>query len=116
MFFIKSNVWKRTFSSHRQRNLRIHCCKANIRPGHAWWCGSGSCVGSGTLLVLLPKCPACVAAYLALATGAGVAMPLATHLRSTLEFVFLVSFVLILSRWISLYRRESRQRVSVKSG
>jgi hypothetical protein len=32
-------------------------------------------------MVLMPKCPACVAAYILLATGAGVSVSVAAHLR-----------------------------------
>ena len=34
-----------------------------------------------SILALLPKCPACVAAYVALATGIGVSVTVATYLR-----------------------------------
>jgi hypothetical protein len=54
-------------------------------------------VGSGALLVLLPKCPMCIAAYLALWMGASAAMPVAAHLRVGLEIVFgLFAAVLLL--------------------
>jgi len=41
----------------------------------------------GTILALLPKCPMCVAAYVALWTGIGLSVSAATHLRTCLMFV-----------------------------
>jgi hypothetical protein len=38
----------------------------------------------GVAMALLPKCPACLAAWLALATGAGVTATTASHLRVAL--------------------------------
>lgn len=45
----------------------------------------------GTALVLIPKCPACLAAYIALATGIGISIPTADWLR-----IALIAFCVVL--------------------
>ena len=93
--------------SNRQPGGAMHCCHAltGRRPQRSWWRSAGGCLGSGTLLVLLPKCPMCIAAYFALWTGASVAMPLATRLRPMLEMVFLALSVLLLARCVAMRTR-----------
>ncbi len=90
----------------------MNCCMAHaeqkpqsFRPRRSGWRSLSGCAGSGALLVLLPKCPLCLAAWLALFTGAGAAMPIATRLRPLLEIALLASLSLLLFRFLKARRR-----------
>jgi hypothetical protein len=50
------------------------------------------------MLMLLPKCPVCIAAYIAVWTGAGVAAPIAGNLRFVMAIVFVASLGFLLAR------------------
>ena len=86
----------------------MNCCKVQTgrRLQHRWWQGTSGFVGSGALLVLLPKCPMCIAAYLTLWTGASLAMPVATYLRPVLAILFLASAFFLATRWVAVRRRS----------
>jgi hypothetical protein len=49
-------------------------------------------------LALIPKCPMCLAAYVAVATGLGISIPTATYLRLTLITASLAALVYLTYR------------------
>ena len=52
----------------------------------------------GTLLALMPKCPVCLAAYVAVGTGVGLSVTAAGYLRLFLVAVCAVSLVFVAVR------------------
>jgi len=60
----------------------------------------------GILLVLMPKCPICLAAYIALVTGISIPITAATWLRGSLLAGCIGALVWLAVRWsLYLYRR-----------
>jgi hypothetical protein len=68
-------------------------------------------------LALLPKCPACVAAYMALATGIGISLPTATYLRAMLVVLCVASLVFITARRLRslIRRRRETPRMGIRT-
>ena len=61
------------------------CCCSQGRSGAAARVAEVSgWAASGALLVLMPKCPACLAGYVLLFTGVGLSFPAATAVRWSL--------------------------------
>ena len=84
-----------------------HCCQTKMRAGATLAGPHRGCAVGGELagwiipsatLALLPKCPICVAAYVALATGIGISLPTATYLRAMLAASCVASLVFVAGR------------------
>jgi hypothetical protein len=55
----------------------------------------------GGLLVLMPKCPVCFAAYIAAATGLGLSVPAASGLRVSLIILCMLSLAFLAARLLN---------------
>jgi hypothetical protein len=60
------------------------CCTAAASRWRRRGIETAGWIVPGTALALLPKCPACVAGYVAVATGLGISITAAAYLRWTL--------------------------------
>jgi hypothetical protein len=55
-------------------------------------------IAPGVGLALIPKCPACVAAYVAAVTGVGISMPVAAGLRVGFAVLCVAALVFVAAR------------------
>ena len=80
------------------------CCSATdseekpVRRRASRWLDAVGWLAPATALALMPKCPMCVAAYVAVFTGIGLSLPVATLARTTLIVVCVASLAFMAVR------------------
>jgi hypothetical protein len=57
--------------------------------------------------VIIPKCPVCLAGYIALITGAGLSIPAATYMRTILIILCIVSFSYFIIKHVQRWLMDS---------
>ena len=75
--------------------MSVRCCQVARQGGAvAGW------VIPGAVLALLPKCPACVAGYVALATGVSLPFATASYLRMLILIVCTAALLFAAARQV----------------
>jgi hypothetical protein len=88
-------------------NSRRCCCRESAvvreepRPASALqrFRHAAEWIVPGAIVVAMPKCPACVGAYFALATGVGISFGTAAHLRMLVLGLCLAALAFLAVRW-----------------
>jgi hypothetical protein len=94
-FKLKTGTTKHTNHTniHETRNVAVSKCGCSVggREVVAW-------ATPGIILALLPKCPLCLAAYIAIGTGIGISVSTAAYLRFGLLAVCAIALLVLVAR------------------
>ena len=79
-----------------------HCCEGGgrQRPLARRWAAAAASMLPGAVLLLLPKCQLCLVAWLTLATGIGIPVAAAGHVRGLIEVCWVAAALLAASQII----------------
>src|SRR5258708_23957347 len=80
-----------------------------VREAFAW-------VLPSAILVLVPKCPACLAAHLMLWTGLGLSLSSATYLRGTLLCLCILALFFVIVQRLDLGAAFGRNQIKMIRG
>ncbi len=79
--------------------MKPRCCQGEPASRRRKSLDASGSLLSATVLVMLPKCPACLAAYLAAGAGIGVTLTTASHLRTALLALSLAGLAWVAGRY-----------------
>ena len=85
-------------SSRKPSGVRTVNNGPHPQPPRRWRQTAGWIVPSG-ILALLPKCPACIVAYFAIAGGIGISLSTAVYLRMALVVLCVGLLLYFAARW-----------------
>jgi hypothetical protein len=91
------------------------CCERRAAQKTSMWVRRclevAEWVFPGAILALLPKCPGCVAAYVALWTGIGLSLSTATYLRWSLLILCAAALLYLTLKWLGRFVVELTSHV-----
>lgn len=77
-----------------------NCCQSNAAASRRRFATLAGWIVPATVLALVPKCPVCVAAYVAAFTGIGLSLTAASYLRTAILAGAVCLFVLMSVFWL----------------